>query len=177
MVYYMFLLIEQVRDHTPLEACLRFWPVAPVGLAAAWSVSFLLKKFRVAHLMSTAMLCFLAGCLLLVTAPAKQGYFPNTFLSIIITPFAMNWSFPTGVILMSNAVHREHQGIAASLVATMVNYSISTGLGFAGSVDRYVSADQGTIAGYRAAWSLGIGLAGTGFLISLYFIWQTRMRK
>ncbi|KAK5172307.1 uncharacterized protein LTR77_003945 [Saxophila tyrrhenica] len=151
--YYMFLLIEQTRHHTPLEAYLRFWPVAPVGLAAALAVSFLLKRLRVSFLMSTAMLCFLLGCLFLVTAPADQGYFPNTFLSVIITPFGMNWSFPTAVILMSNAVHREHQGIAASLVSTMVNYSISTGLGLAGSVDHIL---QQSTACWQATARRGI---------------------
>lgn len=174
--YYMFLLLEQVRDRTPLGACAEFWPVAPVGLAAALAVGFLLKRFKVAYLMSIAMFCFLLGCVFLATAPADQGYFPNTFLSVIIAPFGMNWSFPTGVILMSNAVHREHQGIAASLVATMVNYSISTGLGFAGSIDRYVTKNN-ILDGYRGAWYFGIGLAGLGFLISLSFIWQSRARK
>lgn len=176
--YYMYLLIEQIRNHSPLAASLRTWPVAPIGFAAALFVGPLLKrKFKVAYLMSIAMLCFLLGCLLLATAPAEQGYFPNTFLSVVITPFGMNWSFPTGVILMSNAVHREHQGIAASLVSTMVNYSISTGLGFAGSIDRYISPLHGVLAGYRAAWYFGMGLAGLGFIISLYFIWQSRTRK
>ena len=172
--YYMFLLIEQFRGHSALEACSMFWPVAPIGLAAALSVGFLLKRIHVAYLMSISMLCFLLGCLFLATAPGHQGYFPNTFLSVVVAPFGMNWSFPTGVILMSNALPREHQGIAASLVSTMVNYSISTGLGFAGSIDRYIGHEYGLLAGYRGAWYFGIGLSTLGFFISLFFIWQSR---
>jgi MFS family permease len=124
--------------------------------------------------MSISMLCFLLGCLFLATAPGQQSYFPNTFLSIVFAPLGMNWSFPTGVILMSNAVPREHQGIAASLVSTMVNYSISTGLGFADSIDRYIGDEYGLLAGYRGAWYCGIGLSALGFFISLCFIWQSR---
>ena len=175
--YYMFLLWEDIRGLTALQACTQFWPVAPVGLCAALGVSFMLKKIKVAYMLSIAMLCFLLGCLLLATAPAGQGYFPNTFLSVIITPFGMNWSFSTAVILMSNAAPREHQGIAASLVATMVNYSISTGLGFAGSIDRYVTAKHGVLAGYRGAWYFGIGLSAIGLVISFYFIWKSRPRR
>jgi MFS family permease len=175
--YYMFLLIEQFRDHSALEACSMFWPVAPIGLAAALSVGFLLKRINVAYLMSISMLCFLLGCIFLATAPGEQSYFPNTFLSIAVAPFGMNWSFPTAVILMSNAVPREHQGIAASLVSTVVNYSISTGLGFAGSIDGYIGHEYGLLAGYRGAWYFGIGLSALGFLISLYFIWQSRKSR
>lgn len=174
--YYMFLLLEQIRGNTALSACSKFWPVAPIGLVAALSVGFILKKVRVAIVMSIAMFCFLLGCLFLATAPPHQSYFGNTLLSVLITPFGMNWSFPTGVILMSNAVPREHQGIAASLVSTMVNYSISTGLGFAGSINRYVTPVEGVVTAYRGAWYFGVGLAGIGWIISLYFIWQSRVK-
>lgn len=175
--YYMFLLLEQLRGHSALEACSMFWPVALIGLAAALSVGFLLKKINVAYLMSVSMLCFLLSCLFLATAPGHQGYYPNTFLSIMVAPFGMDWSFTTGVILLSSSVPREHQGIAASLVSTMVNYSISTGLGFAGSIDRYVGHEHGLLTGYRGAWYFGIGLSVLGFVISLYFIWQSDGRN
>ena len=171
--YYLFLLLEQLRGHSALAACSMFWPVGPIGLIAALSVGFLLRKIKVAYLMSVSMLCFLLACLFLATAPGQQRYFPNTFLSIIVAPFGMNWSFTTGVILMSNAVPREHQGSAASLVSTMVNYSISAGLGFVGSIDRYVGHEYGMLAGYRGAWYFGVGLSAVGFVISLYFIWQS----
>ena len=143
--------------------------------------------------MSAAMVAFIVGTVLLVTAPANQTYWLNTFFSILIMPFAMNWSFPSGTILMANGVSKEHQGIAASLVTTVglphdlsrlvadvsqtVNYSIATGLGFAGSINRYRSPVDGVHGGYRDAWYFGIALACLGFVISLYFIWQTRMKK
>jgi hypothetical protein len=33
----------------------------------------------------------------------------------------MDMSFPAGTLILSNAVKKEHQGFAASLVATVVN--------------------------------------------------------
>ena len=81
----------------------------------------------------------------------------------------MDMSFPSATIVLSNAVKKEHQGIAASLVNTVVNYSISLALGFAGTVEANVS-DGDMLKGYRGAWYLGIGLSGTGILLSIVFI-------
>lgn len=65
---------------------------------------------------------------------------------------------------------REHQGIAASLVNTAVNYSISIGLGMAGTVVKHVnSGGLDVLEGYRGAWYLGIGL-GAGIAVSVCFI-------
>ncbi|KAF2164514.1 hypothetical protein M409DRAFT_67994 [Zasmidium cellare ATCC 36951] len=175
--YYLFLFIEKVRGHQPLVAAAETWPVALVGFSAALAVPFILRKMKVPYLMSISMLFFFAGTILLVFAPVAQTYWINTFLSVIIMPFAMNWSFPSGTILMANAVSKQHQGIAASLICTMVNYSIATGLGIAGTLDRYLSPIHGLHGGYRDAWWFGIALSLFGFLISLYFIWQTRSRK
>jgi MFS family permease len=84
-----------------------------------------------------AMVNFTIGSLLLVTMPAHQTYWLQTFISLLIMPGAMNLSFPAATILLSTALPKEKQGIAASLVSTMVNYSISCGLGLAGTVHRH----------------------------------------
>lgn len=67
-------------------------------------------------------------------------------------------SFPAATLILSNAVAKEHQGIAASLVNTVVNYSISLALGFAGTVEANVNNGGYTmeekLKGYRGAWYL-----------------------
>lgn len=79
-------------------------------------------------------------------------------------------SFPSGTLVLSNSLPRQQQGVAASVVNTVVNYSISIGLGLAGTVERYVNS-QDTLAGYRAASYMGTGLAGLGILTAgLYVI-------
>jgi hypothetical protein len=66
---------------------------------------------------------------------------------------------------------REHQGIAASLVSTAVNYSISIGLGMAGTVEKHVNnGGLDVLKGYRGAWYLGIGLGAVGIAMSVCFI-------
>jgi hypothetical protein len=80
-------------------------------------------------------------------------------------------SFPSGTFILDNAMHRHHQGLAASLVATIVNYSISLGLGFAGTVESHVNdGGRDVLHGYRRALYMGIGLAGLGLVISICFM-------
>ena len=99
------------------------WPDAALGWINALNGIMLMKNFTLA-----------GAYILLATAPVDQSYWINTFLSVLIMPLAMNWSYPAGSVLMSNAVPRENLGIAASLISTMVNYSISLGLGMAGLI-------------------------------------------
>jgi hypothetical protein len=83
-------------------------------------------------------------------------------------------SFPAGTLILSNAVSKNHQGIGASLVNTVVNYSISLGLGFAGTVEVHVNNGGRTPAdvlkGYRGAWYMGVALSGLGMVIAAIFV-------
>ncbi|KAF2105118.1 YOR378W-like protein [Rhizodiscina lignyota] len=174
-IYYFYLFLENVRGHSALLATAQIAPVAISGAAFALSTGYLLKKMNAAWVMFIAMFCFTAGTVLLATAPVGQTYWLQTFLSIIITPGGMNLSFPAGMILLSNAMPREHQGIAASFVSTIVNYSISCGLGLAATIVVEAS-DHGTKAlhDYQEALYFGIGLSGLGLIISVFFVWQSR---
>jgi hypothetical protein len=115
----------------------------------------------------------------------------------------MDMSFPAATVILSNAVSKEHQGVAASLVNTVVNYSISLGLGFAGTVEVHVNnggrSPEDLLRGYRGAFYMGeslkvswqepevinmpagIGLSGFGLFLSLTFLakgyWQDWHKK
>lgn len=69
----------------------------------------------------------------------------------VVNSFApREMSFPSGTLILSNSMPRHHQGLAASLIATTVNYSISLGLGFAGTVETHVNdVEHNVIRGYR----------------------------
>lgn len=97
----------------------------------------------------------------------------------------MDMSFPAATIILSNAVSKEHQGIAASLVATVINYSISLSLGFAGTIESHVDhgglTPSDMLLGFRGAWYMGIGLSSFGLFLSLAFLakgyWKNRNRQ
>ena len=134
----------------------------------------ILHKVPASFVMLLSMLAFMTGTILVATAPVHQIYWAQMFVSVIVMPWGMDMSFPAATILLSNRMRREEQGVAASLVNTVVNYSISIGLGMAGTIEGQVgggggSVEDGLLRGYRGAWYLGIGLAGLGFVTALAF--------
>lgn len=82
-------------------------------------------------------------------------------------------SFPAATIILSEALPKEHQGLAASLVNTVINYSISIGLGIAGTVQSQISpgsTQEELLRGCRSAFYVGIGLSGLGVAVATLFI-------
>ena len=90
----------------------------------------------------------------------------------------MDMSFPAATIILSRAMPREHQGLAASLVNTFVNYSISIGLGLAGTVSSQANhGGRDLLPGYRGAFYMGVGLSGLGVVLALAFSFVERHRS
>ena len=194
-----------MRGHSALLTSAETSPVAITGILFALSTPWLVKRFGVATVMLIAMLNFFIGSILLATVPLHQTYWLQTFLSIIIMPGAMNLSFPAATILLSAALPKEKQGIAASLVSTMVNYCISSGLGLAGTIHRHSferaaskhgrphiqppgppppmsdggppGIDEIRIESFRGPWWFAVGLSGVGVLIAVSFIFKVRRKK
>lgn len=77
--------------------------------------------------------------------------------------------------MISDAMPRDKQGMAGSLVNTVVNYSISLALGIAGTVERYSSDIESSdpevlLQGYRHALYLAVGLSGMGCVLATSFV-------
>jgi MFS family permease len=90
----------------------------------------------------------------------------------------MDMSFPAATIILSNHMPREHQGLAASLVNTMVNYSISIALGIAGTVEVSVNAGGADVLmGIRCAWWTGVALAAVGVILGALFFGRMFLRE
>lgn len=173
-IYYIFNFLLNLRDASPLLTMAYVSPVAVSGVFAAVCTGWLLGKFRPSVVMMISMTAFTVGTILIMTAPVHQIYWAQTFVCLLIIPWGMDLSFPAATLILSNAVTKEHQGIAASLVNTVVNWSISIGLGFAGTVEVHVNNGGLTRAdllkGYRGGWYIGVGLSGLGMIVSLIFL-------
>ncbi|AQZ15256.1 ATR1 (YML116W) and YMR279C [Zygosaccharomyces parabailii] len=167
-IFYFWEFLEEMRGHSPLLCSAQFVPVAISGFCAALTTGFIMGVAAPSCVMLVAMTAFTVGGILVATAPVNQIYWAQTFVSIIIMPWGMDMSFPSATIMLSDSMPHEHQGLAASLVNTAVNYSISIGLGFAGTVEAHVN-DGGSnkLKGYRGAWYLGIGLSGLGIFVAI----------
>ncbi|KAL7958037.1 hypothetical protein V8C34DRAFT_166156 [Trichoderma compactum] len=80
---------------------------------------------------------------------------------------------------MSNAMGKQHQGMAMSLVNTIVNYSISLSLGIAGTIEQQVTKTRPkgpatVLFGYHSAEYFSCGIVAFGLLLSLVFAWRAR---
>ncbi|KAI1477261.1 major facilitator superfamily-domain-containing protein [Daldinia eschscholtzii] len=174
-----FLLV--LRKIPPLLATAMFAPTVISGILAALFTGYTLHRLRPPIVMTMALVFFTTGITILATCPVEQVYWGQFFVSGIIMPWGMDMSFPAGTLILSDAVPRKHQGIAASLVNTVVNYSISLGLGFAGTVETQVNKGGETPAdilkGYRGAYYMGIGLASLGVIVCIAFVAKSSNRK
>ncbi|CAM1504854.1 Fc.00g024450.m01.CDS01 [Cosmosporella sp. VM-42] len=176
-VYYIWNFLEILRDQTPLFTSAQFVPIAISGIWAAVTTGLILSHFHASTVMLISMVAFLTGGIIFATAPVHQTYWAQTFVAIIVFPWGMDMSFPAATIVLSRAMPRRHQGLAASLVNTFVNYSISIGLGFAGTVESQVNdGGKDVLRGYRGAFYIGVGLSGLGVVVALIFCFLERRR-
>ena len=176
-VYYTFAIIQGMRGWSPLLSSAAFAHAPVAGLAASMLTGYLMGKIKPHWIMFISMCAFFIGSLLFVTAQVDQTYWYNTFFSILVMPFGMDMSNPAAIILLSNSVSKEHQGTAASLVVTVVNYSISLALGIGGSIEGSMNnGGRDILAGFRGAQFFGLGLGGLGIALAAAFLLQSYSR-
>jgi MFS family permease len=156
-----------------------------MGIVACFVTGFLIARLRPGWIMIMSMSAFTLGNIFIAIAPVNQTYCALTFVCLLVIPWGMDMSFPAATLMLSNSVEKKHQGIAASLVTTIVNYSISLSLGFAGTVETHVNngglTPSDTLKGYRGALYLSTGLGGLGLVLSVIFTlkcyWEGRRSK
>jgi MFS family permease len=156
-------------------------PVAISGFIAAITTGNVISRIGPGWVMLISMCAFTIGSILVATMPPHQIYWAQAFVVTLIIPWGMDMSFPAGTLIMSNAVEKRHQGMAASLVNTVVNYSISIGVGIAGTVETHINhgalTEEDELRGYRGAMYLGIGLGAMGVITSILFLLKLRRRE
>lgn len=171
-VYYTHQFGFLIEDRTPLNMSARLSPIPLGGIAAALTTVFLLGNgVHSSIIMFVAMCGFFIGSTLMGTRPINQVYWGQFFVSLIVIPFGMDMSFPAGTVILSNMLPQHKQGVAGSVINTVVNYSISIGLGIAGTIEHYqLKRGFSELETIRHSFYMGMGLAGLGLVISGSFI-------
>ena len=169
LCYYSINFVIRLRGDSMLLAAAYFAPVPITGFAASILTSTSFSwGLNPAAVLAFSLVWFCVGNIILATMSVRQSYWLGIFWSYLLSPFGMDMSFPAGTIILSNLTAPEKQGIAASLIATIVYYSQSLGLGMAGVVEINV-ANGSVLKGYRGAWYLAIGLSGLGLVVGVSF--------
>ncbi|KAI1393826.1 MFS general substrate transporter [Hypoxylon trugodes] len=180
-IYYIWEFYEMLRGASPLLATAMHSPIFVSGIAAAITTGMIIHRVGPAVVMALALLAFTVGTTLIATAPIEQSYWSQTFLCNLIVTWGMDLSFPAATLMLSDLVSSEHQGIAASLVTTVVNYSGALALGVAGTVELHVNkggkTSQDILKGYRGAWYVAIGLGVVGLMLCSIFTWKFSKRQ
>ncbi|KAL3233656.1 Aminotriazole resistance protein [Nakaseomyces bracarensis] len=165
--FYYFAFQLNLRGYTPLWAGGTYFMFLIWGIVAALVVGFTIKKVYPSIILFASMVAFNVGSIIVSVTPVHQTYFRNHLGMMIILSFGMDLSFPASSILLSDKLPLPYQGMAGSLVNTMVNYSMSFCLGVAGVVEQHVNHHgMDILKGYRGAFYLGIGLASIACIIS-----------
>jgi MFS family permease len=158
-----------------------FVPILFSGLVSALAVGKLLGKIPASWIMVIGQVAYLVGSILAAARPADSIYWTYFFFSVLIITVGMDTSFPAATIIFSNSVPQKYQGMAASIVLTVVNYSISLGLGFAGTIETNINNGGSTtldkLHGYQSALWFSVGLAGFGVILSLIFVAKDYWKK
>jgi predicted MFS family arabinose efflux permease len=103
--------------------------------------------------------------------PAQQIYWKTEFWAVAIVAFSPDFIFTAAQIVASNSVSKDKQGIAGSLIGTLMTYGMSTGLGFGGTVEVYTNrGGTDLLRGYRGALYLGVGFGAISLILSLLFV-------
>lgn len=128
-----------------------------------------------------AMLCYFLTSLLMALRPVPSTYWTYFFFATIIATFAMDSSLPAATIIFANAVPRQYQGMGSSVIMTIVVYSISLGLGFAGTIELQINNGGHTEAdllhGYRGTLWFSVGLTAFGTVLALIFLLKDHRRR
>lgn len=128
-----------------------------------------------------AMVCYFLTSLLVALRPVHSTYWTYFFFATIIATFAMDSSLPAATIIFSNAVPRHYQGMGSSVIMTIVVYSISLGLGFAGTIELQINNGGHTKAdllyGYRGTLWFSVGLTSFGIVLALIFLLRDHRRR
>jgi MFS family permease len=169
-IWFIVLFIQVGRHVSPLWNVAMLFPSCITGTIASFVAGLLVRKIHPSWLMVISMTAFLTGTILVATQPFEQTYWLQTFISVLIMPFGMDMNFTGAMIILSDAIPKEHQGMVFSLVNMVLNYSVSIGLGVAGTVAVYNIPSETDLLFYRYAWYTGIGFSGIGLLISLIWI-------
>lgn len=174
--YYAFQL--NLRHYSPLWAGGTFFVFIIFGTIAAFVVALTIHRVGPAFLLTCAMVAFTVGSVMLSCVPVEQSYWRMNLGMQILLSFGMDLSFPAASIILSDFLPMQYQGMAGSLVNTIVNYSTSLCLGMGTTVESQVNKDgTNKLKGYRSAVYLGIGLAGLGVIVSLFNLLETVLRK
>jgi EmrB/QacA subfamily drug resistance transporter len=170
------LYLEHVRGYDALRTGLAFLPMTlMVAVLASGITARLVTRFGPRRTLFPAMLCVLAGLLLLSQVGVHQSYFPVLPLALLLMGIGMGaGSVPLLTIAMAD-VPAADAGLASGVVNVSMQISGAVGVAVLGalSADRTKSllavgrsASNALVGGYHEGLLVAAGCVGVGVLVA-----------
>ncbi len=163
--------MQTIRGDSLIRVGVQYLPLTIVGCANAFFAAWLVPRVPAQVIIGMGCLAMVTINILLATVPAHLTYWAMSFPAMFVSAFTIDLITTSAQIVASNTVPMRYQGVAGSLVGTLLSYGLSTGLGFAGTVEVHTN-DNGAnlLKGYHSAAYLGVGLATAALILSVGFI-------
>lgn len=169
--WYMNIYLQTIHGSSLILTGLQYLPLTLLGCANAFLAGWLVPRLPAQAIIGTGCLAIVAINVLLATIPAYLTYWAMAFPAMVLSAFTIDLITTSAQIVASNTVEKKHQGVAGSLVGTLLSYGMSTGLGFAGTVEVYTfDGGRNLLRGYHCAAWLAVGLAVASLVLSLGFV-------
>lgn len=169
--WYMNIYMITIRGDTLIQVGVQYLPLTIVGCANAFFAAWLVPRVPAQVIIGIGCFCIAVDHILLATIPHRLTYWAMCFPAMFVSAFTIDLITTSAQIVASNTVAMKHQGVAGSLVGTLLSYGMSTGLGFAGTVEvNTFDGGRELLRGYHCAAYLGLGLAAAATVMSVVFI-------
>lgn len=169
--WYMNVYMITIRGDSLIKVGVQYLPLTIVGCANAFFAAWLVPRVPAQVIISIGCLAMTTINVLLATIPEKLTYWAMAFPAMFLSAFTIDLIVTSAQIITSNTVSMKHQGVAGSLVGTLLSYGMSTGLGIAGTVEVNTFDDgKDILKGYHCAAYLAVGLAVAALIMSMVFI-------
>ncbi|RYO77347.1 hypothetical protein DL766_007943 [Monosporascus sp. MC13-8B] len=171
LLWYTVAWLQEVRHWTPMQFAIGWTPFGVCGVAAAFLAALLVPRMPAQYVLAIGTTCMLVSNVLIATMPAQQSYWYQVFPSTAISAFSPDLVYTAAQIIASNSVNRSQQGIAGSLVGSLLLYGNSLGLGFASTIESQVGKrSSGTVRRYRSALYFAVGICVVALALDLAFV-------
>lgn len=168
LLWYVTVWNLEVRGYSLLLNAAAFVPLTIGGAGAAILSAHIVRYIAAQYIFAIGSLATLVSLILVATMPEQQSYWAQVFPALLLASLGPDFLFTASQLIASGTVKRSQQGVAGSLIGTVLAYGLATGLGFAGTVEYYTN-NQGKdlVKGYRNGLYLGIGMAGAAIILPL----------
>ncbi|KAI2627897.1 MFS general substrate transporter [Hypomontagnella submonticulosa] len=170
LFWYTVLWLQEIRHWTPMQFAVGWTPFGLGGAAATFLAAYLIPRVSAQWILAIGSSCMLVATILIVTMPEQQSYWYQVFPSTILSSLSPDLVYTAAQIIASNSVSRKQQGIAGSLIGSLLLYGTSLGLGFASTVESEVGETHSMVAGYRGALYFAVGLCIASLILDIGFV-------